>query len=79
MKPPKYAGCLYDAMIKRPWRTESANKQGSIREASDPGECISLDQMESSTPGFIAQLKGKTTKQRYRTATIFLDHNSDLT
>ena len=35
--------------------------------------------MESITTGFIAQLKGKPTKQRYCAATIFLDHHSDLT
>ena len=34
--------------------------------------------MESSTPGFIAQLKGKPTKHRYRDAKIFLYHHSDL-
>ena len=34
--------------------------------------------MESSTPGFIDQLKGKPTNQRYRAATIFLDHYSDV-
>ena len=35
--------------------------------------------MESSTPGFIDQLKVKTTKQRYHAEKIFLDHYSDLT
>ena len=34
--------------------------------------------MESSNPGFIAQLKGKPTKQRYHAETILLDHYSDL-
>ena len=34
--------------------------------------------MESITPIFIAQLKGKKTKQCYHTATIFLDHYSGL-
>ena len=35
--------------------------------------------MESSTPGFIAQLKGKPTKQCYWAATIIFDHYSYLT
>ena len=39
----------------------------------------SVYQMESSTPGFIAQLKCKPTKHCYRAATIFLDHNSFIT
>eukprot|EP00934_Nitzschia_sp_Nitz4_P000920 Nitzschia sp. Nitz4//scaffold577_size2809//140//955//NITZ4_009285-RA/size2809-processed-gene-0.1-mRNA-1//-1//CDS//3329554798//920//frame0 len=34
--------------------------------------------MEVSQPGFIAQLKGKPTKQRYRCATVFVDHFSRL-
>ena len=66
-------------MTKRPWRTKSVNNQISLREVNSPGECVSVDQMESRTPGFIAQLKGKLTNQRYRTATIFLYHHSDLT
>ena len=79
VKPSKYAGCLYGAITKRPRQTKSANNRGSIREASAPGECVSVYQMESSTPGLTPQLKGNPTKQRYRTATIFLDHHSDLT
>ena len=79
VNPPNLAGCLYCAMTKRPWRTKSANNRGSIWEASALGYCVLLDQMDSSTPIFIAQLKGKLTKQSYRAATIFLDHHSDLT
>ena len=60
-------------------RTKSANNQFSIWEDFAPGDCVLLDQMESSTPRFIAQLKGKLTKQSYRADTIFLDHHSDLT
>ena len=76
---PKCDGWLYGAMTKRPWRTKSANNQGSIREDSSPGESVLFDQMESSTPIFISQLKGKLTKQSYRVATIFLYRHSDLT
>ena len=34
--------------------------------------------MESRTPSFIAQLKEKLTKRRYKYATVFKDHYSDL-
>ena len=34
---------------------------------------VSVDQLESNTPGFIAQLKGKLTQQRYHYATVFVD------
>ena len=66
-------------MTERPWRTKSTNNRGSIREPSAPVDCVLVYQMDSSTPRFIAQLKGKLTKQSYRAATIFLDHHSDLT
>ena len=79
VKPPKCDRCLYGAMKKCPQRTKSANNLGPIWEASASGECVSVNHMESSTPGFIDQLKGKPTKQSYHAETIFLDHHIDLT
>ncbi len=40
------------------------------------GQGISINQLESSTPGLIAQIKGWLTKKRYKVATIFVDHFS---
>jgi hypothetical protein len=37
-----------------------------------------VDQLESRTPGLIAQVKGWLTKKRYQAATIFVDHYSSL-
>ena len=48
------------------------------RVATKPGQIVSVDQLESPTPGFIAQLKGILTKQRYRYTTIFVDQYSCL-
>ena len=79
VKPCKCYGCLYGNTTKRPWLAKSENNRGYIRKAYAPGECISVYQMESSTPGFIAQLKCKPTKHCYRAAKIFLDHNSFIT
>ena len=42
------------------------------------GECVSINQMISTQVRFIAQLKGKLTKKRYRATTIFVDHFSRL-
>ena len=47
-----------------------------IQKATSLGQIISADQLESSTAGFIAQLKGKLTTQRYRYATVFVDQYS---
>ena len=43
-----------------------------------PGQCVSVDQLQSPSPGLIAQLKGVPTLQRYTAATIFVDHFSRL-
>ena len=74
--PPFCAGCQFGAKTKKPWRTKHDIKP--IRTATKPGECISVDQLLSSQDGFIAQLKGRLTRQRYKAATIFVDHFSRL-
>ena len=73
---PKCASCYFGKMTKRPWRTKAQPKR--ILPTTRPGQCVSVDQMESSTTGFVAQLKGRLTTRRYRVATIFVDHYSDL-
>jgi hypothetical protein len=78
VKPPKCAGCLYGSMMKRPWQTKSAQNKGRLRTVQVPGECISVDQLESPLPGFVAQLKGKLTRKRYNAATVLVDHKSQL-
>ncbi len=53
-------------------------KGREINVTSEPGECVSVDQLESRQVGFVAQLKGRLTLGRYRVATIFVDHHSRL-
>ena len=44
-----------------------------------PGNCVSVNQLESSTPGLIGQLRGApTAKQHHEVATVFIDHRSGL-
>ena len=74
--PPFCAACKYGKQTKRPWRTKGP--QGHIRTTTTPGQVVSVDQLESSTPGFVAQLKGLLTTQRYNYATIFVDQYSKL-
>jgi hypothetical protein len=74
-RPPKCACCIYGKMTRVPWRTKSKNNR-EIRKATAPGQCISVDQMESSTLGFVGQLKGRLTTRRYKYATMFIDHFS---
>ena len=79
VKAPKCADCIFGKMTKRPWRTKATVKQGSgIFKATKSGQCVSVDQMESTEDGFVAQLKGKLTRRRYKYATIFVDHYSNF-
>ena len=64
-------------MTKRPWRSKG-KQYNKVHPVMTPGACVSLDQLEYPTPGFIAQLKEGQTKHRYRSATIFVDHASRL-
>jgi hypothetical protein len=76
--PPKCVDCLFGAMTKIPWRGKETNASHKVFVATKPGECVSIDQMTSTEPGFYAQLKGRLTKKRYRCATVFINHFSCL-
>jgi hypothetical protein len=79
VRPPRCTGCLFGAMSKVPWRTKERRDDGhAIFAATKPGECVSVDHMQSTEPGFYAQAKGTLTKTRYRNSTIFVDHFSRL-
>jgi hypothetical protein len=60
--PPKCQGCMYEKATRIPWRVKG--NQRTIKSTTQPGEFISVDQMESSYPGIISQLKGIPTNQR---------------
>ena len=76
LKPPPCAGCWIWRSTRKPWRVKA--QQSTIIEATYCGECVSVDQLDATTPGFIAQLKGILTKKRYRYATVFVDHFSNI-
>ena len=67
--------CQYRKMHRKPWRMKGKPSNPS-RVATEPGQTVSVDQLESPTPGFIAQLKGTLTKQHYKYATVFVDQYS---
>jgi hypothetical protein len=78
ISPPICSACLHGKATKIPWKTKGKTKQ-TPKKVSQAGECVAVDQMESTTPGFIGQLKGTLTTLRYRYATIFVDMYSDYT
>ncbi len=54
-------------------------KQTDDKRASlSPGDVVSVDQLETSTPGFIGQITGILTRQRIVGSTIFVDQASDM-
>lgn len=76
---PECPACCYAKATKVPWRSKGQPKLSQQNSTiSKPGACVSIDQLESRTPGLIAQMKGQPTKSRYHFATIFVDHYSDL-
>ena len=78
---PKCAGCMFVAMTTKPWHSKWKNTGGQVRQIpkiTRPGQCAHVDMLESSQVGFIAHMKGRITKKRYRYETVFVDHFSGL-
>ena len=77
---PMCTSCLYGKAVRRSWRNKPKKVEtgGKLRTATSPGQCVSVDQIESAAPGLIAQMKGWITTKRYRVATVFVDHYSGL-
>jgi hypothetical protein len=73
---PECAACMYAKAMKRPWCYSSEDQPIKPRMCSAPGECVSIDQLESDQPGLVAQMKGKVTTARYTCATFFVDQHS---
>ena len=60
------------------WRYKGVKNKKEIRQASKPGEVVSVDQLISPTPGFVPIHRGKPTTARYNGVTVFVDHYSEL-
>jgi len=76
---PICTSCIYGKATRRPWRSKTRKAESNnVVKLTKPGKCVSVDQLESSTPGLIAQMKGIPTTKRYRGATIFVDQYSGL-
>lgn len=72
--------CLHirGKMTRRAKRTKATPNKIEPVKIKGPGDCLSMDQMESYTPGFVAQLKGFLTGTRYTACTVFTNHYSRL-
>ena len=72
---PACSVCLYAKATRKQWR--SKNVKNKVEEMPrEPGDLVSIDQLKSPTPGFIAQMCGILTVKRYMVATVFVDQAS---
>ena len=78
-KPPMCNDCCGAKATRRPWRT-GADKRNTnhIKSATRPGAVVSVDQLESSIPGFIGQMTEKLTRRRIMGSTVYVDHAWDF-
>jgi len=76
-KAPMCNDCCGAKATRRPWRTGTAKGNAShIKTATNPGDVVSVDHLESSIPGFIGQMTGRLVKQRIVGSTVYVDHAS---
>ena len=61
-KVPRCACCVFGSMKRNAWRNKG--QPSKLKKTTRAGQVVSVDQMESDTPGFIAQLKGILTRQQ---------------
>jgi hypothetical protein len=76
-KIPICPSCFYGRLSRKPWRTSKATSP--ISTTNIPGAFVSVDQMKSTIPGLIAQMKGIPTTQRYKVAIVVIDYATDYT
>ena len=76
-KIPVCSACLYAKATRKKWRDKGQSKYVK-RKITIPGQCVSVDQMVSPTPGLVAQISGKLTTKRYKYVTIFVDQATKM-
>jgi hypothetical protein len=69
---------MYGKATKRQWRHKSLHNKDESVTPTRPGQIISVDQMKSPTPGFIAQMTGILTTKCYEYATVYVDQYSSV-
>jgi len=78
-KPPICNDCCGAKATRKPWRGKGKRYiQRHLKKSPHPGEVVSVDQLESSIPGFIEQMTGRLTNQCIVASTVYVEHASDL-
>ena len=73
---PRFASCMFGKATRQPWRTKAPVNKQTVPPASAPGAVVGVDQLTSSTPGLVRQMRGILTRKRYTVTTVFVDHFS---
>ncbi len=69
--------CQLGKAHRRP--VASASKANPIDSGDlQPGDCVSVDQMDSSDPGHVDTYSGKLTSAHYHAASLYTDHASQF-
>ena len=62
---PKCITCQFGSMAKRPWITKATANKIKVKQVLPPGDCVSVDQMQSSLPGLVNS-KGNSQRNSIR-------------
>jgi GAG-pre-integrase domain len=78
-KVPLCPACVFGKMTRKKCRAGQKETHSITPEGACLGGMVSVDQLQSDTPGLIGHMKGIPTRKRYSIATIFVEHYSDFT
>ena len=62
--PPQCPGCAYGKAHRKPTRYKGVKNKNKIKPVNAPGQCVSVNQLVSPTPGFVPTHRGAPTLQR---------------
>jgi hypothetical protein len=78
-KAPMCNVCYSASAFKIQWRHKAEKKINTSKKTNpEPGDIVSVDQIESSVPGFLAQITGSLNRNRIVGSSVYVDHASDL-
>lgn len=70
--------CMYGKAHYAPLQGKTTKNRAQVQEPTKPGEMVSVDQLVSPMPGFVAQMTRRLITKRYKYATVFVDAYSRL-
>ena len=77
-KLPMCSACMYGKATRKAWRRRTKDNTDEAEEPKQLEGLVSVDQLISTTPGFIAQICGILTTNHYTCATVYLNQASKL-